>query len=131
MKKLLTIMLALIVGVFCLGTVACKKEDPKTESFVGVYKFYSMASSSSTLYVGDQHMLYGTLNEYSMTVTAKDDGTFTFTQRFGGITNSDGTWEKDGDVISITFLGEQSTATLNEGTLVWQHNANLTYTFKK
>ena len=115
MKKLLTILLALVLCVACLGLTACK------DDVVGTYKFYSMTAGGETVVVGSEEATeYGITADY-IVMDIKEDGTATITNNmFGGDEPyvASGTWVKDDNGLTITIEGEAQTFTIEGDTLI-------------
>lgn len=129
MKKVLTLILALALSVCCLGLIACNEEKDTVE---GSYKLYSAQTSSGTFNLGDTFGMFGALTQDSISISVYENGTFNITERpQGSFINNSGTWVKEEDgSITITLLGDTTTATVNEGKLVWVRGT-VTYTFTK
>lgn len=114
MKKLLTILLALVLCVACLGLTACK------DDVVGTYKFYSMTADGQTVVVGSAEA-----NEYGITadyiiMVVKEDGTATITNNMLGGDEPyvvSGTWVKNNNSLTMTVQGESQTFTIDGDTL--------------
>ncbi|MBE5734235.1 MAG: hypothetical protein E7347_04190 [Clostridiales bacterium] len=107
MKKLLTILLASLLCLCCVGMVACK-DEPKADT----YKIYSITAQGTTYNVGDE-MPAGfmdspvaiTLTESYMIIKLFDNGKVE-TEMAGEKTSEGMTWSQEGDVITVVTVSE-------------------------
>ena len=141
MKKLLTIVAALIIAMSCVSFIACGND------ITGVYKIYSVTRGDKTYNIGDEYE-GEILFSGSITFTLNEDGTF-ITYHMGD--KAEGAWEKgkNGNLLlvingedsesagtTITVDGDILTFISNDTTLIFKKsydqeiNIEGTYKFK-
>ena len=105
MKKLLTIMLALVLGIACLGLVACGGGDGDGNTgLAGSYKLKSMVYDGTSIALG-QEAPWGDdiLSADTNTLEIKNDGTWT---NVSIVASQEvtlvGTWTYENDVLTMT-----------------------------
>ena len=123
MKKFIAALCAaLVAAVISVTLAACGGGG-----VAGTYKLASMSMAISpgedpvVLEVGDEYM-GEILSEDFYTLELKDDNTFTMHINVGSGETSfsqeqDGTWELDGNKLSLTAEGETVEGTLEDGTI--------------
>ena len=132
MKKILTILIATLLCICCVGMVACGGDGVE-----GVYKFKSMTYEGETYEIGDEAP-WGDdiLSADSNTFELKEDGTVVSTSKVAGQTETqNGTWTKDGNTITVVMtVGSQSqtvTMTLDGNVLTYNVMEGMTYVYEK
>ena len=123
MKKLLTILVAFVLGVCCLGLVACNGGDGDS-SVAGTYKFYSQTvvangQTIASITVGSAEATAAGLTADSMIFDIKADGSVDMTNAMypGNTIEESGTWTLDGDQLSITIDNDTQTFTVSGDTI--------------
>ncbi len=121
MKKLALILSILLLICFCCTALyACN-------AAVGDYKFKSATISVVTISAEQ-------MDDDAVSLSLKKDGTYTFSFNYGNVVSikTNGTWEKDGKVLTFTTSnGDTSTATYNDGELTWKYSSSYTFVFTK
>ena len=112
MKKLLTIMLALLVSVCCFATVAC---TPATPEEVGSYELKSVTFNGITFSLGEDAPWGGALAADMFTLELKEDNTIVSVSKIGGLTatTQTGTWEKTETGINLNIVEGNETQTVS------------------
>ena len=125
-KTILGAFLATLATVIlCVCLTAC------STNIVGDYKFYSMKGNEAGIEisykVGDDILGVGKITEDFMTLSIKEDNTFTITA-MGSETK--GTWKEDGGKYILTIAGQDQEVSVSGGKLTRKQGDNQV-TFKK
>lgn len=118
MKKVLMLVVATVLSVVCLAFAGCIKIE-------GTYKFKSLSVKSSgiemNLEVGEEFMGMITLTENFVILTLNEDGTCVVTFEDDSDSERKGTWEKDCDVVKVTFEdGEEQEVKIDGKNLIFE-----------
>lgn len=121
MKKLLTLILALVLGIACVAFAGCNEES----GIEGTYKIYSITNDVDgqvdTFVVGDEMGEGGPiLTDDYMTITFNADGTCVSTTKDlfdNEVQTANATYTYEGNTITIDFEGDIMTATISGTTL--------------
>lgn len=115
MKKFLTILMATILAVLCLTSVACK-DDKKSSStdFVGSWTLIQVTRDNVDVF--DQVLSEG----MTMVMNIKKDGNWNITVEYNGTSSefTSGTYTVSSDVITLTAGGDTQTGTIKNSKLV-------------
>lgn len=125
-KRVLTFLMALMM---VLGLAACGGGGGA--SAAGVYKITKMSSEGIEMTTEEMSELFGM--EVDMTLELKDDNTFVLDLGFlmgEGEEGTSGTWELDGDSLTLSADGEDITTTYNGKTIVLEEGTEI-LTFEK
>ncbi|WP_306543124.1 lipocalin family protein [Anaerotignum sp.] len=124
-KRVLTFLMALMM---VLGLAACGGGGA---SAAGVYKITKMSSEGIEMTTEEMSELFGM--EVDMTLELKDDNTFVLDLGFlmgEGEEGTSGTWELDGDALTLSADGEDITTTYDGKTIVLEEGTEI-LTFEK
>lgn len=125
-KRVLTFLMALMM---VLGLAACGGGGGA--SAAGVYKITKMSSEGIEMTTEEMSELFGM--EVDMTLELKDDNTFVLDLGFlmgEGEEGTSGTWELDGDSLTLSAYGEDITTTYDGKTIVLEEGTEI-LTFEK
>ena len=107
MKKLLTILVASILCICCVGLAACN-------TAAGTYKIKSMTTAGITVEVGEK------LDADYIKLELEKDGVAKMTTKtLLGSVVKEGTWEQKGKTVTITIGDEPQEYTLDGDTLTY------------
>ena len=125
-KRVLTFLMALMM---VLGLAACG--DGGGASAAGVYKVTKMSSEGIEMTTEEMAELFGM--EVEMTLELKDDNTFVLDMGFlmaEGEEGASGTWELEGDTLTLSADGEDIMTTYDGKTIVLEEGTEI-LTFEK
>ena len=116
MKKFLTILLVMVLGIASACLVACSTSSSIDGNVEGTYKFYSIEYEGTTTVVGTSQAIEMGLTEEAITLVVREDGTATIANSI--ISESyTGTWVLNGNSFAMTADGDTQTFTFSNGTM--------------
>lgn len=104
-KNVSKILVALLLMTALMALVSCG--GGSDSQFVGTWNAVKVEASGIEMTMDDIGMTFS--------ITFEKDGKVTATTN--GESDGEGTWEEDGDTVTIESAGETSTGTLADGTL--------------
>lgn len=118
MKKLLTIILAVVLAVACLGLVACKQDEPTGDgSICGTYKLSSVIYEGNEITIGSQEADSLGFTADTVVLTINSDGTATLVNIAVADGYASGTWTREGNDFIMTVDTESQIFAISNNTI--------------